>query len=228
MLRAVRHLKRADPVWVRLIERVGPCRFEAVSDIGYFEYLLHAIIHQQLSGKAAATITGRFQALFGGRMPTPPELLAAPDEGLRGAGLSRGKVRYVKDLATRVESGALPIGSLDTMPDEDVVTALVQVTGIGRWTADMVLIFRLGRPDVLPTLDLGIRKAVQRGWSLRRLPSPQRVAELGAGWAPYRSIATWYLWRSLDAEGNPPQKRRKKPATPRKATPKAPARTRRR
>jgi 3-methyladenine DNA glycosylase/8-oxoguanine DNA glycosylase len=121
-----------------------------------------------------------------------------PDERLRGVGLSRQKLSYLKDLASRVASSELPIESLHELPDRDVIETLVRVKGVGRWTAQMFLMFRLGRPDVLPDLDLGIQNAVQRAYRLRKRPTPERVLKLGAAWAPYRTVASWYLWRSLE------------------------------
>lgn len=128
----------------------------------------------------------------------PAELTETPDERLRGAGLSRGKSAYLKDLAARVVSGELPVETLHELSDEEVITAVTRVKGIGRWTAQMFLMFRLGRPDVLPDLDLGIQKGIQKAYHLRKLPSPERVKKMGAKWAPYRTIASWYLWRLLD------------------------------
>jgi DNA-3-methyladenine glycosylase II len=184
-----------------VIDDVGPCRF-AVRDGGsHFDHILRAIVYQQLSGSAAATIHGRVIALFDGTASMPAQVLATPDESLRAAGLSRQKITYVKDLAQRVHSGALPVHDLHELADQAVIDALTQVKGIGRWTAEMFLMFRLGRPDVLPDLDLGIRKAIQRAYGLRRMPNAERVHKIGAVWTPYRTIASWYLWRSLDAVG---------------------------
>jgi DNA-3-methyladenine glycosylase II len=157
-----------------------------------------SIIYQQLSGKAAATIHARVMGLYGGRAPLPDELAATTDEQLRGVGLSRQKLSYLKDLASRVAGNELPIETLHELPDADVIDALVSVKGVGRWTAQMFLMFRLGRPDVLPELDLGIQKAIQRAYRLRKRPTPERVLKIGAPWAPYRTVASWYLWRSLE------------------------------
>ena len=147
----------------------------------------------------AATIHARVQGLYGGRPPAPAELAETPDADLRAAGLSRQKLGYLKDLAEHVESGALPVDGLDALGDDDVLVALTAVKGVGRWTAQMFLMFRLGRPDVLPELDLGVRKGVQRMHGLDELPAPRRVTELGEVWRPYRTIASWYLWRSLES-----------------------------
>ncbi|MGQ0538610.1 MAG: DNA-3-methyladenine glycosylase family protein [Gemmatimonadaceae bacterium] len=199
MLRyAVAHLKRSDPVMARIIAAVGPCRFGPRNEGTHFDAVLRAIMYQQLAGPAALAIHRRVQALFGGRDPTADELLGMSDEQLRGAGLSRQKLAYLRDLAGRTSSGELAIHSLHECSDTDVVTHLTTVKGVGRWTAEMFLIFRLGRPDILPDLDLGVRNAIKRAYRLRSLPNAQRVHKIGAKWAPYRSIATWYLWRSLD------------------------------
>jgi DNA-3-methyladenine glycosylase II len=136
--------------------------------------------------------------LFGGRAPTPGMLAATSDATLRAAGLSRQKLTYLKDLATRVSAGDVPIETLHALSDDAVIDALVQVKGIGRWTAQMFLMFRLGRPDVLPERDLGIQNAIRRAYRLRKRPLPARVAKIGAPWAPYRTVASWYLWRSLE------------------------------
>jgi DNA-3-methyladenine glycosylase II len=196
--RAVTHLKRADPKLAAVIERVGPCRFTLRAEGTHFEAVARAIVYQQLSGKAAATIYGRFAALFDQTTPVPQPLLALPDEALRGVGLSRQKSTYLRDLATRAHTGAVPIDTLHELDDEAILTALTSIKGVGRWTAQMFLMFRLGRPDVLPDLDLGIQKAIHRAYRLRAHPVPKRVQEIGAKWAPYRSVAAWYLWRSID------------------------------
>jgi DNA-3-methyladenine glycosylase II len=196
--RAVAHLKKVDPKLAAVIAKVGKCEYAPRKERSHFEAVLSSIVYQQLSGKAAATIYGRFAGLFEGGIPVPQLLLDHPDETLRGVGLSRQKIGYMRDLATKVLSGALPIETLDQLSDQEAIDALVQVKGVGRWTAQMFLMFRLGRPDILPDLDLGIQKAIQRAYRLRKLPSPARVLEIGAKWAPYRTIASWYLWRSLD------------------------------
>jgi DNA-3-methyladenine glycosylase II len=195
--RARRLLARRDPVIRDLMRRYGPCGLAQAQHTDPFRALVHAIISQQLSTRAAATIEGRFRALFVG-VPTPPQVAAIPDAQLRGVGLSGQKVRYVRDLCRHVEEGSLPLTELDRMSDDDVITALTQVKGIGRWTAEMFLMFRLHRPDVLPVDDLGIVKAVQRAYGLRTQPTPKRLIRLGESWRPYRSVACWYLWASLD------------------------------
>jgi DNA-3-methyladenine glycosylase II len=160
--------------------------------------LLHAIIAQQLSTKAARTIEGRFSALFDGK-PTPAAVGKVSDEQLRSVGLSSQKLRYLRDLCSRILDGSLNLPALDAMTDDDVIAALTSVKGIGRWTAEMFLMFRLHRPDVLPVGDLGIVKAVQRAYKLRSLPTPERLTKIGETWRPYRSVACWYLWESLGA-----------------------------
>src|SRR5882672_1780609 len=196
---SVRHLKRIDPVLARVIEAVGPCRIQVRNEGTHFHALTRAIVFQQLSGKAAGTIFGRFNALYPGGEAAPEAVLASTDEQLRGVGLSRQKVGYLRDLSSKVVDGSLPLDTVESMADDDLIAHLVQVKGIGRWTAQMFLMFRLGRPDVLAELDLGIQTAVQRAYGLRRRATPKDVLRIGAKWTPYRTIACWYLWRSLDA-----------------------------
>lgn len=200
---AASHLRRADPVLGAIVERVGPCTLEFPRRPAPFRALARAIVFQQLSGKAAETIHGRFAALFGGR-PSPAGVLAAADATLRGAGLSRGKVAALRDLAAAAGDGRLPRRFPPTMTDDAVTDALVRVRGIGPWTAQMFLLFHLGRPDVWPIGDLGVRTAVRRAYALRREPTPARLERLAAPWRPFRSVATWYLWRSLDAPPTDP------------------------
>lgn len=183
-----------------VIERVGPCRFRVENAGSHFDAMVRAIVYQQLSGGAASTIHARLLALFGGATPEPALLLATADEVLRGVGLSRQKIAYMKDLASRVGSGDVPLHSLDELEDQAIIDTLTRVKGVGVWTAQMFLMFRLGRPNVLPDLDLGVRKAIQRAYRTRGLPSSERVRKIGRPWAPYCTIASWYLWRSLDLE----------------------------
>jgi DNA-3-methyladenine glycosylase II len=161
---------------------------------------MRAIVYQQLSGKAAATILSRVHGLYKGRAPTPLQLLETPDEALRAAGLSSQKLGYLRDLAARVDDGRLPVAKLGKLSDTAAIEVLTGVKGIGRWSAQVYLMFRLERPDVLPDGDLGIQKAIQRAYGLRKLPDPARVQKIGAPWAPHRTLASWYLWRSLDAD----------------------------
>ena len=203
--KALNHLRRADPQLGAVIEKVGRCSFVARAEGTHFGALVRSIVYQQLSGKAAGTSHARLRALFGDRDPTAREILATPEETLRGVGLSRQKLSYLRDLAERVEGGALPVDALHELDDEALTTALVQVKGIGRWTAQMFLMFRLGRPDVLPDLDLGIQKGIQHAYGLRAKPTPKEVLRVGEKWAPYRTIASWYLWRLLDTGDVPRQ-----------------------
>jgi DNA-3-methyladenine glycosylase II len=195
--RARRLLARRDPVLGELMRRHGACGLADSQHEDPFVALMHAIIAQQLSSKAAATIERRVSALFDGAA-TPDALASVTDQQLRAAGMSFQKIRYLRDLCARVADGSLDLASLHDRPDEDVVAALTQVKGIGRWTAEMFLMFRLHRPDVLPVGDLGIVRAVQRVYGLRKAPSPERLRRLGEPWRPYRSVACWYLWASLD------------------------------
>ena len=181
-----------------LMRAHGPCGLAAAQHADPFRALVRAIIGQQLSTKAAATITARVNALCPGGMPAPEAFAALTDEQLRGCGLSTQKLRYLRDLCARVGDGSLPIHDLHHLSDDAVIEMLTTVKGIGRWTAEMFLIFRLHRPDVLPVGDLGIVKAVQRAYGLRKAPSPDRLTRIGDAWRPYRSIACWYLWASLD------------------------------
>lgn len=214
---AVSHLKKSDPALARVIDLVGPCRFEVRAEGTHFDHIVRAIVYQQLSGKAAATIYSRVHALYGDRAPTAAELLATEDATLRGAGLSWAKIKYVKDLSAHALDGRLPVERLHELDDAQVMEALVQVKGIGRWSAHMFLMFRLGRPNVIPELDLGIRKAVQRAYGMRKMPTPAKVLEIGSRWAPYGTIAAWYLWRSLE---HPKPSPRSSPSRPRrKASP---------
>lgn len=195
---SVRHLKRVDPVLARVIESVGPCRMPVRSEGTHFQALARSIVFQQLSGKAAGTIHGRFAALFANGDPEPSALLEFADVQLRGVGLSRQKIGYLRDLSHKVVSGALPLDEVDRMNDDELIAHLVQVKGIGRWTAQMFLMFRLGRRNVLPELDLGIQNAIRRAYGKRKRPSPKQVRAIGAKWSPHSTVASWYLWRSLE------------------------------
>jgi len=199
-VRARRLLARRDPVIGALMRTHGACGLARAQREDPFHVLVQAIISQQLSTKAARTIGRRLVELHGGVL-TPQAVAATPDLALRGVGLSSQKLRYLRDLCEKVQDGSLMLHSLTGMSDSDVIAALTQVKGIGRWTAEMFLMFRLHRPDVLPVGDLGILKAVQQVYGLRKPPSAARLAEIGEPWRPYRSVACWYLWASL---GNPP------------------------
>lgn len=198
--RARTHLRRVDPVLAKVMESVGAYRPADGTRGTHFGALVRSIVFQQLSGKAASTIHGRFCALFPDGEPAPEGIMAASDEQLRRVGLSRQKIGYLRDLALKVHSRALPLDHVHTLPDPDLIAHLVQVKGIGRWTAQMFLMFKLGRPDVLPELDLGIQNAIKRAYRKRKV-GPKEVQRIGAKWSPYSSLACWYLWRSLDNGG---------------------------
>ncbi len=181
-----------------IIERVGPCRLEARRAGTHYEALVRSIVFQQLSGKAASTIHNRFRALYPRGRPRAELVLATDDVALRAAGLSRQKIGYLRDLSARVADRSLPLAHLGRLPDDAIIEHLVRVKGIGRWTVQMFLMFRLGRPDVLPELDLGVQNAIQRAYGLRTRPTPKDVLRIGERWRPYASVASWYLWRSLE------------------------------
>ena len=195
---AVRHLKQADPVLKRIIERVGPNRFGGRATGSHLDALVRSIVSQQLSTSAATTIHSRLIALVGEANPHPEHWLALNDPDMRAAGLSRQKIAYIRDLARHVQDGALPMDRLHLMSDDEVIEALTAVKGIGVWTAQMFLMFRLGRPDILPVLDLGIRNAFRRAYRLRKDPTAKRMQALAKSWAPYRSVASGFLWQSLE------------------------------
>lgn len=194
-------LATADPVLGGLIDAGGPLDEEGRArgrPADAYGALLRSIVGQQLSTKAARTIYERLTALYGGRTPTPPELLATDPDELRAVGLSRAKAAYIRDLAVHVEDGSLHLDRLTDMSDEDVIAELTAVKGLGVWTAQMFLMFHLGRPDVLPTGDLGIRKAVMLAYGLPELPAPPELERIAEPWRPARTRACLYLWRSLD------------------------------
>ncbi len=196
--RARRALMRRDPILAAAIKRIGPCLMADRQRKDHLTALVGAIVSQQLSTKAAATIFGRFLALFpGGEIPDARAIATQSDAALRGVGLSGQKVGYLRDLCGRIADGRLQLDELDTLPDDDVIARLTSVRGFGRWTAEMFLMFRLHRPDVLPADDLGIVKAVQRLYRLRKTPDAGRILKIGEAWRPYRSVASWYLWQSL-------------------------------
>lgn len=204
---ARRALMRRDPVLAAIIRRHGACSLGAARDrFDHFAMLVRAIVFQQLSTKAATTIHDRLIGCLpdGGPAATANALARVTDAQMRAAGISRQKAGYLRDLCDKVQSGAVPLSHVDAMSDEEVIAALTQVKGIGRWTAEMFLIFRLQRPDVLPLGDLGIVTAIQKAYGLRRKPTPDRMRKLGEAWRPYRSVASWYLWRSLDNEPRAP------------------------
>jgi DNA-3-methyladenine glycosylase II len=201
---AAAHLSRRDKKLAPVIATSGPCRIKPHTD--HYGELVGSIVGQQLSTKAAATIWQRVLALFSGRMPTPEELIEIDDQKLRDAGLSWNKVKYVKDLAGHILDGRLDLDHIATMPNEQIIEQLTAVKGLGEWSAHMFMMFGLGRLDILPTGDLGIRKAAMRLYDLKRMPAPEQLITISNRnkWHPYESVASWYLWQSLD---NNPQKK---------------------
>ncbi len=196
---AVEHLRASDASLARVIDAVGPFRLQLIEASSIFAALAQAIVYQQLTGKAAATIFARFCALFPSADPTAEQVLAASEEELRGAGLSRSKLLSLRDLAGRTVSGEIPtLAEIRRMEDEAIIERLTQVRGIGRWTAEMLLIFRLGRPDVLPADDYGIRKGFALAFGQAELPARKEVETYGVRWKPYRTVASWYLWRLVE------------------------------
>ena len=195
---AIAHLKSVDPVLGRIIDRVGPCRLEARRTGTHYDALVRSIVFQQLSGKAAGTIHRRFCEIYPGKRPRAEHVLTTRDDALRAAGLSRQKIGYLRDLSARVADRSLPLAHLGRLSDDAIIDHLVQVKGIGRWTVQMFLMFRLGRPDVLPELDLGIQNAIQRAYGLKKRPGPKDVLRHGEKWRPHATTASWYMWRSLE------------------------------
>jgi DNA-3-methyladenine glycosylase II len=207
MTEALRHLRRVDPVMAELIRRAGPFSLAPERRRGPYEALLRAVAHQQLTGKVAETILGRLVMLYGGdAYPTPEQLLATPDRFLRGVGFSRAKTAALKDIAARTLDGTIPPRrSLARMKDEAIIARLIATRGVGRWTVEMFLMFTLGRPDVLPVDDYGIRFGYKIAYGKRTIPKPGALAKLGERWAPYRTTASWYLWRAVDMHRQEPR-----------------------
>jgi DNA-3-methyladenine glycosylase II len=195
MRKAVNHLKRSDPVLRAIIERVGPCRMEYGP--AEFSSLAEAIVYQQLNGRAAVTIFNRFADLAG-RPIRPEGILRLTDEQMRSVGLSKQKSAYLKDLASKTAAGVLEFARLPKLSDEEVIQHLTQIKGIGVWTAHMFLMFSLRRPNVLPTGDYGVQMAVKKHYRKRKLPKPKDMEKIAKAWEPYRSVACWYMWRSLE------------------------------
>ena len=192
-------LAKADPVMRRLIRRAGPCAIKPLRR-SPFEALVSAVAHQQLNGTAAATILGRFRALFPkGRFPTPAEVAAVPDEAIRAAGFSRAKLAAIRDISDRALTGAVPDRrTIARWDDERIITHLVECRGVGRWTVEMFLMFTLARPDVLPADDFGVRSGFRLAYGLAEMPSPKDLLAFGERWRPHRTTASWYLWRAVD------------------------------
>jgi O-6-methylguanine DNA methyltransferase len=200
---AVEHVRASDTALARIIDEVGPFAMRLKTTSSVFGALAESIVYQQLSGRAAATIFARVQALFAWTPegPTPRQILRASEEKLRGAGLSRAKLLSLRDLAQRAADGKLPeLAEVQRMDDEAIIERLTEVRGIGRWTVEMLLMFRLGRPDVLPADDYGVRKGLAVALRKRELPTRKDLERRGARWKPYRTVASWYLWRALDLE----------------------------
>ena len=195
MRKAVDHLKKSDPVLRVIIERVGPCRMEF--SVPEFASVAEAIVYQQLNGKAAVTIFNRFAALAGDPL-TPEGILKLSDAQMRAVGLSKQKSSYLQDLAKKTSDGLLNFARLPEMTDDEVIEHLTQVKGIGEWTAHMFLIFSLRRQNVLPTGDYGVQVAIKKHYKKRKLPKPKDMEKIARAWEPYRSVACWYMWRSLD------------------------------
>jgi 3-methyladenine DNA glycosylase/8-oxoguanine DNA glycosylase len=196
---AIKMLAAGDETLARVIRKVGPPGLKPRL-LPPFESLVHAVIHQQLSGKAAGTILGRFQALFSnGQFPEPKHVLVVETDRLRAAGLSRAKANYVRDIAEKTLAGIVPsLEECHSLSDAELIERLTTIRGVGRWTVEMLLIFNLGRPDVLPVHDLGVRKGFQIAYRKRNLPTPAQLERFGRRWQPNRSTAAWYLWRAAD------------------------------
>jgi DNA-3-methyladenine glycosylase II len=197
---AIKHLTKADKTMARLIKKIGACGWKPDKRRSPYQALVRSVAYQQLNGTAANTIFGRVLALYPGKkFPTPEELLATPDELLRGAGLSRAKVAAIKDIAAKTIEGVVPDSrSIARMESEDIISRLTTIRGVGPWTVEMLLIFKLGRTDILPVTDYGVRKGFAVTYKLKDLPTSAELLAHGEKWRPYRSIAAWYLWRSLD------------------------------
>jgi DNA-3-methyladenine glycosylase II len=196
---AVRHLTRQDPVMKQIIGRVGPCTLKPRTRRSPYEALLQSVIYQQLHGKAAETILNRFKAIYGDALPEPADLLRTPETQLRDAGLSGGKMRALQDIAAKSQAGLVPTRrEASRMTDAELVERLTEIRGVGPWTVEMLLIFTLGRTDVLPVTDFGVRKGFGVAYRQGDMPTPAELLEHGEQWRPYRSYAAWYLWRILD------------------------------
>ncbi len=196
----VAHLAKVDPILRGVIQRIGPCTLRPERRRSPFESLVRAVAHQQLNGTAAATILGRFLALFPGRpFPEPQDLAEVPDAAIRAAGFSRAKLAAIRDIAAQALAGVLPTSrQITRLSDDEIVTRLTECRGVGRWTAEMLLIFKLGRPDVLPADDFGVRQGFMVAYGLAAQPKPKELLAHGECWAPYRTTAAWYLWRVAD------------------------------
>ena len=197
---AIAHLSRADKTLAKLIKQVGPCRLEPQTKRAPFQALVRSVTFQQFNGKAAETILGRVLALYPGKkFPSPEDLLATPDEKLRAAGLSRNKTAAVKDIAAKTINGVVPDSrTIKKLSNEEILERLTSVRGVGPWTVEMLLMFTLGREDVFPVTDFGVRKGFAITYGLKELPSPKKLLAHGEKWRPHRTTAAWYLWRAVD------------------------------
>lgn len=212
-VQACDELSSSDPTLGKLIQRVGPCTLRLKSSHSPFESLLEAIIYQQLHGKAAATILQRLLAIFGDLHPSPEQLLSIEEERMRAAGVSRNKMLALRDLAAKTIDGTVPSkAQIRRLSDTEIVDRLTEVRGIGPWTVEMLLIFGLGRPDILPVTDFGVRKGFaltfgkipkRKAFDAKMLPTPAQVLRRGERWKPWRSVASWYLWRACDLANSP-------------------------
>lgn len=204
---AERHLKRVDPVMGGLIRTVGPCGLKPEPWRSPFQSLVQAVAHQQLNGKAAETILGRFRALFPAkRFPGHRALESVTDDQLRSAGFSRAKIAAIRDIAARVASGEIPgARRIERLSDEEIIERLTAARGVGRWTVEMLLMFQLGRPDVMPVDDFGVRNGYRLAYGLEAMPKPRALLEFSEIWRPHRTVAAWYLWRAVDLAKLPPK-----------------------
>ena len=197
---ALQHLQKVDRVLARVIKRVGPCPLAPRRGLQPWQALVRSVAFQQLNGTAAQTIFNRFLVLFPGtKFPTPEQIVAAPDEALRSAGLSRAKTAAIKDIATKTIAGIVPERrAIARLSDAEIIERLTTIRGVGPWTVEMLLMFTLGRPDVLPATDYGVRSGFALVYGLKELPQPKEILAHGERWRPYRTVASWYMWRAID------------------------------
>lgn len=197
---ALQHLSASDAVLKRLIREIGPCTLKPETRRPPFKSLVLAVAHQQLNGTAAATILRRFTKLFPGRrFPRPEDLASVSDDALRGVGFSRAKVAAIRDIAVKTSDGVVPTSRrIAQLTDDEIIARLTEVRGVGRWTAEMLLIFQLGRPDVLPADDFGVRSGFRAAYRRREMPTVKELLAHGERWRPFRTTAAWYLWRAAD------------------------------
>lgn len=198
---ALKHLSEVDPVMARLIREVGPCELEHEPSRSPFQSLVQAVAHQQLNGTAANTILARFKKLFPGRkFPRPEDLAKVTDEQIRACGFSFAKIKAIRDIAAKALDGTIPSSrAIAKLSDEEIVERLTEARGVGRWTVEMLLIFQLGRPDVLPVDDFGVRAGFRVAYKKRELPKPKDLLKFGKCWRPHATTAAWYLWRAADS-----------------------------